>query len=147
MELYKRIFEDEEQSSNSLDQLTDISIPQKIVDFIRKNPFPQDHTQWHTFAEGLGLDPAVLEQYAYAMLTVIFTGGKSKGDSSEISQEQLDIGMKIEQEHVKLETDNLVVKAIQDIFALKITSDHNAENDKYYLGSVNFKNELKQEGK
>ena len=43
--------------------------------------------------------------------------------------------------------DNKVVKAIEDIFKKKISADHDAEDNKYYQGSVNFKDELKQENK
>jgi hypothetical protein len=142
---YKRLFE--EEVDNSLPDLTDTSIPQKLIDFIKKNPFPKDHTQLHTFAEGLGIEANILEQYAYAFLTVIFTGGKSKGDVSKISKEQLDIGMQIEKEHVETNVDNEVVKVIEDIFKIKISADHDAEDDNYYQGSVNFKDELKKENK
>ena len=93
MKRYKQLFKEDD----SLIQLTDITIPEKIVNFIKENPFPKDHEQWHKFAEDeLKIDSNVLEQYAYAMLTVIFTGGKSKGDLTKISKNQLDIGLKIE---------------------------------------------------
>lgn len=147
MSTYNRFFKEDDQEENSLSELIDISIPQKLVDFIKKHPFPKDHETIHVFAEGLGLDPDILEQYAYAFLTVMLTGGKSKGDASDISQEQLDIGMQIEKEHTAVETDNVVVKAIEDILTLKIVSDHNTEDKNYYSKSINFKDELKQENK
>ena len=146
MKRYKRRFIEED----SLKDLTDESIPQKLVDFIKKNPFPKDHKGIHKFAEEeLKIDADILEQYCYAFLTVILTGGKSKGDISKISKEQLDIGFQIEYEHVNLDSkyeDNKVIKAIQDIYRTKISADHNAENDKYYSNQL-FQDELKQEGK
>lgn len=147
MKRYKRYFKEED----SLKDLTDESIPQKLVDFIKKNPFPQDDSGIHKFAEEeLKIDADILEQYVYAFLTVILTGGKSKGDASKISKEQLDIGFEIEYEHVNLDSkyeDNKVIKTIQDIYRTKISADHNAENEKYYTTSTDFQDELKQEGK
>lgn len=145
MKRYISKFKEEE---NSLSELTDSTIPEKLVEFILKNPFPKDKDQLHKFAEEeLKIDPDKLEQYVYAFLTVILTGGKSKGDTSKISKEQLDIGMQIEKEHVEMGIDNKVVLAIEDIFKKKISCDHDAEDNKYYQGSVNFKDELKQENK
>ena len=47
MKRYKRYFKEED----SLKDLIDESIPQKLVDFIKKNPFPKDHEGIHKFAE------------------------------------------------------------------------------------------------
>jgi len=138
------------KEEDSLSQLTDVTIPQKIVDYIQKNPFPKDHDQWHKFAEDeLKIDSETLEQYAYAMLTVIFTGGKSKGDLSKISKEQLEIGLKIESEHVVLEGNtNNVIAEIQRLFETKISSDHDMEHDgTYYTSTINFQDELQKENK
>lgn len=41
-----------------------------------------------------------MEQYTYAMLTVILTGGASKGKEVEASDENINIGKQIETEHV-----------------------------------------------
>jgi len=97
----------------------------------------------------LGIDADIIEQYVYAFLTTILTGGKSKGDVSKISDEQLKIGFEIEYEHVSLDSeyeDNKVIKKMQDIYRTKISADHNAENDKYYSDQL-FQDELKQEGR
>jgi hypothetical protein len=144
MKRYKQLI----RETDSLSELTDTTIPSKIVEFLMKNPFPKDHEQFHKFAEDeLKIDSDKLEQYVYAMLTVILTGGKSKGDTTKISKDQLDIGLKIEMEHVNLENDNKVIKEIQRLFALKISSDHNSEKNDYYTSTINFEDELKQEGK
>ena len=145
MKRYKRRFIEED----SLKDLTDESIPQKLVDFIKKNPFPKDHKGIHKFAEEeLKIDADILEQYVYAFLTVILTGGKSKGDISKISKEQLDIGFQIEYEHVSLDPEyekNKVIKAIQELYQNKISADHDAENSKYYTTHTDFQAELKKE--
>lgn len=144
MKRYKRRFIEED----SLKDLTDESIPQKLVDFIKKNPFPKDHKGIHKFAEEeLKIDADILEQHCYAFLTLIFCGGASKGKEVEASKENMDIGHKIEIEHCSYDTDNKVIKAMQDIIVNKIANDHLAETDSYYVDGVNFKNELKQEGK
>jgi hypothetical protein len=145
MKRYKRYFKEED----SLKDLTDESIPQKLVDFIKKNPFPQDHEGIHKFAEEeLKIDADILEQYCYAFLTLIFCGGASKGKEVDASKENMDIGHKIEIEHCSYDTDNKVIKAMQDIIVNKIANDHLAETDSYYVDGVkSFKDELKQEGK
>lgn len=134
------------EAKDSLDELTDSSIPKKIVEFIKKNPFPRDHEQWHKFAEDdLKINSAILEQYAYAMLTVIFTGGKSEGNLTKISKEQWAMGEQIEREHVSMpEIDNKVVTAIQELFSKKIASDHWSEDGGYYTNEL-FKKELQKE--
>jgi hypothetical protein len=144
MKRYKRKFKEED----SLSDLTDESIPQKIVDYIQKNPFPKDDSGIHKLAEDLEMEVDILEQYIYAILTTILTGGKSKGDVSKITKEQLDIGFEIEYEHVNLDKkyeDNKVIKAIQDIYRTKISSDHYMENNTYYTTKTDFQSELKKE--
>lgn len=143
MKRYKQLFKEED----SLSQLTDATIPQKIVDFIKENPFPQDDSGVHKLAEKLNIEPDILEQYIYAFLTLILVGGKSKGQEIKASQENLDIGYKIEIEHCEYETDNKVIKAMQDILVKKISFDHLAETNTYYVDGVNFQNELEQEQK
>ena len=144
MNKYKMFFEED-----SLSELTDNSIPQKLVDFIVKNPFPKDKDQIHKFAEEeLKIDPDQLEQYVYAFLTIMLVGGKSKGKDVEgVSKENLDIGHKIELEHVEYDMNNKVVREIIKLLSHKIVMDHSSEDIDYYSKNINFKDELKQEGK
>ena len=98
--------------------------------------------------EELKIDPDELEQYAYAFLTLMFKGGKSKGKEVDgVSKENLDIGHKIELEHVDYDTDNKVVKEMIKILSNKIVMDHSSEDIEYYSKDINFKDELKQEEK
>ena len=143
MKRYKSMFTEED---NSLSALTDTSLPEKIKEFIVKNPFPKDEVL-HKFAEDNNIDPDELEQYVYAFLTLILVGGKSEGKEIEASKENKEIGLKIEIEHCDYDTDNEVIKAMQDILKNKIANDHLAETNSYYVDGVNFKNELEQEGK
>jgi hypothetical protein len=129
---------------SSLSQLTDISLVEKIVNFIKSHPFPLD-SDFHKFAQDNGYDPDICEQYAYALLTVIFTGGKSKGKNIAADKENKDIGDKIEIEHVITGNTDKVIKAMENVFIEKIRNDHLAETNTYYTDGVNFKNELKQE--
>lgn len=142
LQIHKRIFKEE----NSLSSLTDTSLPEKIKEFILKNPFPKDD-DLHKFAEDNKIEPDMLEQYVYAFLTLILVGGASKGKDMEISKENMDIGHKIELEHCKYDSDNKVIKAMQYILVHKITMDHSFEDKDYYSKSINFKDELKREGK
>lgn len=81
------------------------------------------------------------------MLSLILVGGASKGKKSKGNKENVSIGKKIEMEHVEYETDNKVLKRMQEIFIFKILSDHLTETETYYVDGVNFKDELEREGK
>ena len=140
MERYKRLSED------SLPSLVDATIPGKIKDFIVKNPFPKDDTL-HDFADSLGIDVSELEQYVYAFLTLLLTGGESEGKDTDISEENMDIGHRIELEHCSYDSDNEVIVAMQDIIVHKITMDHSFEDKSYYTEGVSFIKELEDEGK
>lgn len=131
---------------NSLSNLKDPEMVDKIVDFIKSNPFPKDHEQFHKWAESQGYEDSNAEECVYAMLTVILTGGKSKGKEIEISPENKKIGEQIELEHVDYKSDNPVVKRIQDVFIKKIYLDHTAEMEDYYQNEL-FKKELEKEKK
>lgn len=148
MKPYKRKFKEE----NSLDNLKDPKLVDMLVDFIRENPFPRDHEQLHKWAEGMGYDPDVVEEYAYAMLTLVLCGGKSKGKEAGASQENFDIGYDIEIEHVSYpdddyDTDHPVIERMQEILVNKISNDHLFEDSSYYKNGVNFLNELEKENK
>lgn len=138
MKIIKRLKE------NSLGKLKDTKLIDKIIEFIQSTPFPID-SDFHKFAKDNGVEPDAMEEYVYALLTVILCGGKSKGKKIEASKENLDIGQKIEQEHVEYETTDTVVKHIQEIFASKIKYDHLAETKNYYTDGVDFIEELKEE--
>lgn len=138
----QRFFKEE----NSLAMLNDTALIDKIVNFIKENPFPADE-QLHKFAEENRIEPDIIESYVYAILSVFLTGGKSKGQEVNADQENKDIGFKIEAEHVETGIDNVVVKHIEDILKTKILNDHLAETKTYYKDGVNFLNELEQEGK
>lgn len=129
---------------NSLSQLKDTVIIDKIIEFIKANPFPLDK-DFHAFVEKNGMDPDEFETYAYAILTVFLCGGKSKGRPSEANEENIKIGRQIEMEHVEYETTDKVVKHIQEILSEKILADHTFETESYYIDGVNFIDELKKE--
>lgn len=129
---------------NSLNMLDNEVVVEKLVKFIKKNPFPTND-MLHSFAKSIGMEPDDLEEYAYAMLSVILTGGTSKGKPTNASQENKMIGYNIEKEHVETGIDHPVIKKIETVFKNKIKNDHLTETDTYYVDGVNFKNELKQE--
>lgn len=129
---------------NSLGKLKDVKLVDKIVDFLHSTPFPID-SDFHKFAKSNEIDPDELEEYAYAMLTVILCGGKSKGKEPSASDENWKIGLEIEKEHVEYDTTDTVIKHIQDIFQKKIASDHLQENNEYYLTKTDFSKELQLE--
>jgi len=141
--MYKKRFFKEE---NSISELVDVKLVDKLVDWLRANPFPRDDSGIHKFAEDNGIEADVVEQYVYAMLSLVLIGGKSKGKKVEISKENYDIGIQIEAEHVSYDTENKVLLRMQEILKEKVMSDHIEENSNYYIDGVpSFKDELKQE--
>jgi hypothetical protein len=141
--IYKRRFKEED----SLSDLTDVELVNKLVEWFKANPFPKDHSGLHKFAEDNGYEADLVEQYVYAMLSLVLIGGVSKGKEAKADDENKSIGDKIEIEHFKYDTDNEVLKRMQTILKQKVRNDHLTETDTYYVDGVNFKNELKQENK
>lgn len=137
--MYKRIFKE----ADSISDLTDVSIPEKIRDFFMENPFPQDHDGFHKFAEDeLGIDADIAEQYVYAFLSLIFAGGKSPNKDVTISDENMKMGKEVEAEHVSYDTDNKVILKMIDIIEEKIIADHLVESDKYYEALLDMEKNL-----
>jgi len=141
MKPYKRVFTEE----NALSELTDVKIIDKIFEFIKENPFPKDHEQFHAWAEEQGFKEAdILEQYVYAILTVFITGGKSKGELQ--NNAQVKKGIEVEKEHVAIENnDNKVVAYISELLAQKIATDHIIEFENYYDALDEMETKLKEE--
>lgn len=142
MKRYKSHFKEEDSLSN----LTDVSLVDKIVNFIRDNPFPKDEAL-HKFADDNDIEADMMEQYVYAILTLVLAGGASKGKEVEASKENMDIGHKIEIEHFEYDTDNKVIKKMQEVLIHKIAIDHLTETNTYYVDGADFKNELETEDK
>ena len=137
----------QEQRATSIFSLVDPDLVDKLVQFIRLNPFPLDE-DYHKFAEENGIEPDVVEQYAYAMLSVILCGGKSKGMEILAGDDNKFIGNFIEQEHVIFDDErdsDEVIKKIQDVFICKILSDHLVEDKNYYVNVKDFVAELEKE--
>ena len=144
MKRYKPLLKEE----NSLSQLKDVTLVDKLFDFIIKNPFPKDHEQLHKFAESLGIEADQLEIVAYAIISAFLCGGRfydSGKKIEDLNQEELKNGIIVEQEHVTDKNlDNPVVKRIVELMKQKISADHVTEKDNYYsLGQqVNLFDEL-----
>lgn len=138
---------EEAKSGSSLSGLKDVSLVDKLVDFIKSNPFPAD-SKMHAFADKIGVGHDEIEEYAYAMLTLILKGGKSGGKVLSVSGENERIGKLIEMEHVEWSgKSNAVIEKMQEVFIDKIRSDHGAEDNNYYVNGADFKKELKKEKK
>lgn len=128
---YKSIFQEED----SLQELTDTSLVDKIIDFFMKNPYPKDHSQLHAFAESIGVEADTIEQYVYAIVSSFISGGtfnKSGKSEEEFEQSEIESGIKIEHEHVDTQTDNEVVKYIGNYLSKRIALDHLSEFSNYY---------------
>lgn len=132
---------------NSVKSLTNVGLIDRLVEFIRANPFPKDHAQFHKWAKDMGYEDVGddAEEYAYAMLTVILCGGASKGKDIKVPNDKSKaVGTQIEREHTEMDSDNAVVHKIQEVFQNKIMNDHHAETKDYYLKSINFIDDLKK---
>lgn len=132
---------------NSVKTLTNVGLVDRLVEFIRKNPFPKDHAQFRKWAKDMGYEDTGddAEEYAYAMLTLILCGGKSKGKEIEASEKNKAIGDQIENEHVEWDTNNAVLHRMQMVLQQKIRNDHLAEDKNYYINGADFIKELKKE--
>lgn len=129
--IYKSIFKEE----NSLSELNDISLVDKIIDFFMKNPYPKDHSQLHAFAKSINVEADIIEQYVYAILSCFIIGGnfnKSGKSEKDFSEEEKNMGLKVEYEHVDMKTNNEVVKYISNYFSKRISYDHLTELSNYY---------------
>lgn len=126
---YTRKFKEEE--NNSLSLLTDVDLVDKIYNYFYNNPFPLDHEGIHKFAESLGQEPEIIEQYIYAMLSTFICGGKAyKENKQEIDfdPKAIEQGMQIETEHLAVDIDNPVIKKIVELFSKRISLDHLTES-------------------
>jgi len=135
---------------NTLKELNNPALIDRIVEFIRNNPFPKDHQQLHKWAKQMGYEESEdIEEYIYAMLTVILCGGASKGKEIKVPNDKNKlIGDQIELEHVEMKgINNQVVLKIQEVFENKIRNDHLAEHDNYYIEGADFLKELNREKK
>lgn len=132
MNRYKRKFIED----SNIPELTDVDLVEKIIEFIKQNPFPKDHEQLHTWAKQQGYEEAsIVEQYVYAILTVFVCGGtfnKNGMDSSTFDSEEIQMGKIVEAEHTLNTIDNPVVNKIADYFQTRIAYDHISDNPKYY---------------
>lgn len=128
--IYKSIFKEE----NSLSELNDISLIDKILEFFMKNSYPSD-SQIHSFAESINVDKHIVEQYIYAILSCFIIGGnfnKSGKSEKDFFEEEKNMGLKVEYEHIDMKTNNEVVKHIANYFSKRISYDHLTDNEKYY---------------
>jgi len=126
MKTYKTKFVEEETI-----KLDNVELVDKIFAWFKENPYPQDHSGVHKFAESLGLDADVIETYIYAIVSCFVSGGnfnKKKADASKFDSEEIKKGMKIESEHVDKDNTNPVVKRITEIMEKRIVFDHLSES-------------------
>lgn len=132
--------------------LDDPSLLDKLFAWFKENPYLQDHTGLHKFAESLGLDADVLETYVYAIVSCFVSGGnfnKSGKKEEDFDAEEIKAGMEIESEHIDKDNENPVIKRIGDIFRKRIALDHISESypisyyDKLKIMERDIKNEKK----
>ena len=100
------------------------NLKQKIFDFFKKNPKPEDEAGVHKFAEELGMNTHKFEEAIYAVLGSFFGAGFAKRDGfteKDADPEQLKMGIKVEMEHT---SDPLIAK--------RIALDHLTEIKDYY---------------
>lgn len=98
----------------------DQGVEQKIVEFFTTNESVNDDMM-HKFAERLNISPHELETKVYGLLSSFFRGGKSKGMKTDVDQNELAEGIKVESEHT-----------YNELMARKIAVDHLLEIPDYY---------------
>lgn len=105
-----------------------------VIAFLTKHSSPSE-AEWHNWVEheGFQLEQAYTALFNIAAKFARFaTGGKSRGESHKVDDEQLRMGIKVEMEH----TPDADVSE-------KIARDHLAEHDKYYTALEKMEDELK----
>lgn len=107
------------------------SIKEKVVNFLKKNPHPNDEKEFHKFAETLSKEHSVGEETAYEILGNFLSGGASKGKTNKVNQKELNMGIEVELEHTK-----------DKIIAEKIARDHLAEFPNYYTALAKMEDML-----
>jgi len=143
---YTRKFK--EDDNNSLSLLTDVDLVNQIYNYFYNNPFPLDHMGVHKFAESLGQDPEVIEQYIYAMLSTFICGGKAYKENKQeldFDSDAIEQGMQVETEHLAVDVDNPVIKKVVELFAKRISMDHLVESGKYYEYLKDMENKMNSE--
>lgn len=104
----------------------DIGIEEKIVNFFKQNPNPEDKAV-HNIAESEGIDPDVLEAKIYQFVSALLSGGLSfEKDISHISDDKIKQGIEVEMEHVDKNNPFSI------FIARKIEIDHLIEDIDYY---------------
>jgi len=130
MKKYIRKFQE-----SSINNLTDTSLVDKIYNYFYEHPFPRDHDGVHKFAESIGIEPDVMEEYIYAMLSVFICGGKAydaQKTEKDFDDKETQMGWTVEAEHFRIDEQNKVIKYISDLFRKRISSDHLTERGDYY---------------
>ena len=112
-----------------------MELKEKILQFLRDNPSPEDEAV-HAFAESLGIEPHELEDEIYDILSGFIAegiaGGLAEGvDDDEFDAEQLARGILVELEH----TDSFSK-------AKEIAKDHLVESEDYYVALEQMEEEL-----
>ena len=133
MEQYIRKFKE-----SSITNLKDTSLVDKIYQYFYEHPFPQDHEGIHKFAESIGIEADIVEEYIYAMLSVFICGGKAydaQKTEKDFDEKFIKSGVPIEYEHLNYNTENEVINYIAEKFSKRIVMDHLVESSplNYYI--------------
>jgi hypothetical protein len=140
MKLYKRLFEE-------TIKLDDVSLVDKIFEWFKQNPYPQDHDGLHKWAESMSIEPDVIETYIYAIVSCFVSGGnfnKKKADESKFDPEEVKMSLKVEAEHIDKDNNNPVVKRIAYLISKRIGADHDSDNPSYYADGRDGKLQLEE---
>ncbi len=106
--------------SRTLFEESEPDLEQFLVDLFSDNKVVED-TEVHALAEERGIDPDIVENSIYKILSSFMNGGRwNKEGRPDVDSDELSMGIKIEQEHAG------------DIFARRIALDHLTECKDYY---------------
>jgi hypothetical protein len=94
-----------------------------LIALFSQNKVIEDHKDFHSLADELGIDPSEFEEAAYSLLQSFFSQGRymKEGQQKDFDPDELAMGDKVELEH----TDNPVI-------ARRIALDHLTELPDYY---------------
>lgn len=121
---------------------SDTEVQTKILDFLKENPSPSDEEDIHNMADKLKVNKHHFEESIYKILGGFLSGGKSKGFDGKYDEEQLRMGIEVEQEHV---VGSGLPEEIMNAIAKKIAQDHLAEFPDYYTRLAKMEKEAEKE--
>jgi hypothetical protein len=107
---------------------------EKVFSFLENNPFPDDD-DLHKYTDKEKINTHSFEEVVYAIASSFIAGGRAKSKKiteKDVDAKELEMGIKVEHEHLTSEKDSKWGDKLTKIMAKRIALDHLAEMKNYY---------------